>query len=122
MEVIILLLVVSAAILGGSAQVLFKKGMTDVGEISVIEMTKQFLKIIATNRYILAGVVIYAISTIIYLAALSKGELSMLYPIIAVSYIVAAILSVFVLGERITLIRWIGIFTIVAGVVMVVWK
>ena len=122
MEIIVLLLVLTAAIMGGVAQVLLKKGMSEVGSISLLEMTKQFIKIIFTNPYVFTGLLIYVISTIVYLAALSRGELSVLYPIIAVSYIVAAVLSVWTLGEKLSLIRWIGIITIVVGVVMVVWK
>ena len=122
MEMIVLILVTTAAVLGGIAQVLLKKGMNEIGKMSVLEMTKQFVRIIFTNPYVFVGLLIYVFSTIIYLAALSRGELSVVYPIIAISYIIAAVLSVFFLNEKITLVRWIGIFTIVAGVVMVVWK
>ncbi len=122
MELIVLLLVVSAAVMGGIAQVLLKKGMNGVGSITLTEMTKQFVRIVATNPYVFLGLLIYVISTVIYLAALSRGELSILYPIIAISYIVAAVFAVLFLNEKITLIRWAGIITIVVGVVMVVWK
>ena len=122
MEMIVLLLVVSAAVMGGVAQVLLKKGMAEVGKISLMEMAKQFVRIIVTNPYVFVGLLIYVISTVIYLAALSRGELSILYPIIAVSYIIAAVLAVFFLNEKITLVRWVGIITIVVGVFLVVWK
>ncbi len=122
METIVLLLVVSAAVMGGVAQVLLKKGMTEIGKISLLEMTKQFVKIILTNPYVFVGLAIYVMSTIIYLAALSRGELSALFPLISISYIIAAVLAVFFLNEKITWIRWAGIITIVAGVFLVVWK
>jgi uncharacterized membrane protein len=122
MEMMALILVTTAAVLGGVAQVLLKKGMNDVGKVTLVEMAKQFIRIIFTNPYVFVGLTIYVISTVIYLAALSRGELNVVYPIISISYIVAAILSVFFLNEKITLVRWVGIFTIVAGVIMVVWK
>jgi len=122
MEMIVLLLVASAAIMGGVAQVLLKKGLMNVGKLSLIEMTKQFVKITITNPYVFAGLLIYVISTIIYLAALSRGELSILYPIISISYVITAVLAVLFLNEKITITRWIGIITIVVGVFLVVWK
>ena len=58
MEMTIAILVVSAAVMGGVAQILLKKGMSKVGKITLIEMAKQFAKIILTNPYIFAGLAI----------------------------------------------------------------
>ena len=122
METVVLILVVSAAVMGGVAQVLLKKGMNIVGKVSLVEMAKQFVRIILTNPYVFVGLAIYVISTIIYLAALSRGELSIVFPLISISYIIAAVLAVFFLNEKITWVRWAGIITIVVGVFLVVWK
>ena len=122
MEMMALILVTTAAVMGGIAQVLLKRGINTVGKMTVMEMAKQFIKITFTNPYVFVGLSIYVISTVIYLAALSRGDMNVIYPIISISYIVAAVLSVFFLNEKMTLMRWAGVFTIVVGVVMIVWK
>jgi uncharacterized membrane protein len=105
MGMTIAILVVSAAVMGGVAQILLKKGMSKVGKITLIEMAKQFAKIILTNPYIFAGLAIYVISTVVYLAALSSGEVSAVYPIISVSYVITGILAIWFLNEKISLTR-----------------
>ena len=119
MEAIVLVLVIGAAVMGGFAQVLFKKGMIQLGEITISQAFKEIFKLF-TNHFVFAGLLLYVVSTIVYLTALSRGELSALYPLISISYVVAGGLSVLLLGEKISLTRWIGIITIVIGVFLVV--
>lgn len=120
MDIIVILLVIFAAVMGAGAQLIMKKGMTIIGEKTLFEMARGFVGYLFTNPYIFAGIAIYALSTIVYLTALSRGELSFVFPIISVSYIFAALLAFFVLGEKISVVRWIGILTIVTGVFLVV--
>jgi len=120
MDLIVLGLVILASFLGAFAQILLKKGVNMIGASSLLNMTKNFVGYLFTNPLIFSGVAIYAISMIIYLTALSRGEVSVVYPIISVSYILAAILSVFFLGEKLSLLRWLGIIIIVIGVSLVV--
>ena len=48
--------------------------------------------------------------------ALRHGELSVLYPLISLSYVWVAILSVLIFHETMTPIRIAGILTIIGGV------
>ena len=107
----IVLLVAFAALLGSFGQLFFKKGSTNLS-FNIIS----FL----TNWYLILGLCLYGISTIIYVYALSHGELSMLYPVIATSYIWTCLLAVLILGERMNLVNWIGILFILLGVSLVV--
>ena len=64
----------------------------------------------------LSGLFAYGLSTLIYIPALRGGELSVLYPIISLSFALVAILSGFLLGERMNWLKWGGIACIIAGV------
>ncbi len=66
-----------------------------------------------------AGIALYALSTIIFIPALKGGELSVLYPIISLTYIWVSLLSIKYLKERMSTYRWIGIFLIMIGVIFI---
>jgi uncharacterized membrane protein len=64
----------------------------------------------------MAGYVLYGINTLMLVLALREGELSMLYPIIALTYVWVTLLSYSLLHETPNLYKNIGIATIVLGV------
>ncbi|MFH0859829.1 MAG: EamA family transporter [Candidatus Altiarchaeota archaeon] len=71
------------------------------------------------NREIWYGVILYAVSSVIFIIALRGGELSVLYPFVASSYIWVCLLSVKVLKERMNVQKWAGIAFIVLGVSLI---
>ncbi len=71
---------------------------------------------IFTNPYLFAGYSLYGISAILLILALRRGELSILYPVIALTYVWVAILSVFIFHEQMPPMRIAGIATVVLGV------
>ena len=69
-----------------------------------------------TNVPLIAGYALYGINTLMLVLALKDGELSMLYPIIALTYVWVTLLSYFVLAEPPNVWKNVGITTIVIGV------
>jgi len=61
----------------------------------------------------------YGLATLIYIPALRGGDLSVLYPIISLSFVAVSLLSVWLLKERMNLLKWIGIVLIIAGVSLI---
>jgi multidrug transporter EmrE-like cation transporter len=102
-----LLLVFACTILGSAAQILMKIGMTHF---------RPDLTAIATNVPLVAGYALYGINTLMLVLALREGELSMLYPIIALTYVWVTLLSYALLPEKPNAFKNIGITAIVAGV------
>lgn len=74
------------------------------------------LSSLATNYSLFGGVVLNALGTIIYIPALKGGDLSVLYPFVAFSYIWVSLLSVKFLGEKMNKFKWMGIGLIIIGV------
>jgi multidrug transporter EmrE-like cation transporter len=66
-----------------------------------------------------AGMVCYAASVCVWLAALSKAPVSTAYPMLSLGYVVVAAVSVMWLGESMTPAKVFGIALICAGVVLV---
>ncbi|MFH1840230.1 MAG: EamA family transporter [Nanoarchaeota archaeon] len=81
-----------------------------------------FYKLGASNGfniiYLLLGLCFYGIGAVGLLKALKLGELSFVYPILALSYIWVTIISVVFFHESITLIRILGSSTIFLGVII----
>ena len=106
----IILLTALAAFIGSIGQLEFKQGAD----------TLQFdIKLLLTNYHLIAGVAVYALSTVLYVYSLSKGNLSVLYPIIATSYIWTLIFSKIFLKETVGLTSWAGVFFILLGVTLI---
>ena len=101
------LLVFTCTILGAAAQLLIKTG---------INHFSPHLMALVTNLPLVAGYTIYGINTLMMVLALKNAEMSMLYPIIALTYVWTTLLSYTVLGEPSNLYKNIGIVTIVLGV------
>ena len=72
----------------------------------------------ALNVWTLAGVFALAIWMVTDLALLSRADLSFVLPVIATSYVLIAIVGHFVLNERVSGVRWIGILLISFGVLL----
>ena len=66
-----------------------------------------------------AGMVCYAASVCVWLAALSKAPVSSAYPMLSLGYVVVAAVSVLWLGESMGPAKVLGIALICAGVVLV---
>jgi drug/metabolite transporter (DMT)-like permease len=106
----ILLLTALSALVGSIGQLEFKRGATDI----------QFdIKMLLTNYHLIIGISIYLVSTVIYVYALSKEQLSVLYPIIATSYIWTSIFAKIFLNEPVGTTNWIGVFFILLGVALI---
>jgi uncharacterized membrane protein len=106
----IILLTALAAFIGSIGQLEFKRGADNL----------QFdIKLLLTNYHLIIGVAVYAVSTVLYVYALNKGQLSILYPVIATSYIWTLLFSRIFLKEQISLTGWAGLFFILFGVTLI---
>ena len=99
-----------AAFIGSIGQLEFKRGADNL----------QFdIRLLLTNYHLIIGIAVYAVSTVLYVYALNKGQLSILYPIIATSYIWTLLFSRIFLKEQISLTGWAGVFFILFGVTLI---
>lgn len=90
-----------------AAQIFYKFGVS--------KLSFNFMSII-TNWPIILGLALYGIGAVLLLIALRHGELSVLYPIIALSYVWVNLLAMHFFNEPINLFKWLGIAVIVLGV------
>jgi drug/metabolite transporter (DMT)-like permease len=101
-------LVFCCTVIGAAAQLLLKTGANQLSHPNPLG--------IITNVALMAGLSLYGVSTVLLVLALRDGELSMLYPVIALTYVWVTLLSVAVFHERIVPMKLAGIAIIIGGV------
>jgi multidrug transporter EmrE-like cation transporter len=116
------LLVLAAPVVGTIGQIFLKLGMRQIGNITLLELKNNTLPLVLSifsNPWILLAIPLYAGGFIIWLIILSKFNLSFAYPFLALSFVMVPLLSLLILGEYISLLRWVGILVIFSGIVII---
>lgn len=98
--------------LGVIAQLFLKKAVS----------CQENILFLISSPFFITGVSLYGISMLLWIVVLSKFELSYAYPILSLGYVFVALGSRLFLGETISPMQWLGIFTIMVGVMMVGWR
>jgi len=92
-----------------TAQLLLKAGVMKVTTVGSI----------FTNLFLLSGLLLYIIAAALLIIALKFGELSVLYPAIATSFIWVNVFSAWLFHEIIPSLRWIGVGFIILGITFI---
>jgi uncharacterized membrane protein len=103
-----------------AAQLLLKKGLLSIGEFPahLSDLIPFFLKAY-TSIYIIIAVLLTIVTALVWVLAVSKAQLSFLYPFMALSYVLVALFSLLLFKEDVGVVRWLGIIVICAGVFLV---
>ena len=76
---------------------------------------------IITIPQLFAGYCLYALFTVMFVYALRHGELSILYPLIALGYVWTTIIAVVALHESMNAYKIVGLLVIICGVAVLGW-
>jgi small multidrug resistance pump len=69
------------------------------------------------NFHLLGGVIVYGLSTVVYIVVLGKFNLSVVYPVvIGLTVFSATVTGACLLGEKVTTIQWLGIGLMLSGI------
>jgi uncharacterized membrane protein len=105
-----ILMIIFCTLLTSSGQYLIKIG-TETLSLSLLS--------IVTNIPLIFGFFLYGLGGIVLVIALKYGELSVLYPFIALSFIWVAFISINFLNEFMSLFNWFGMVAIIGGVSLI---
>jgi drug/metabolite transporter (DMT)-like permease len=103
-------------VMNSAAQVFIKRG------VNSIDFKQSLLDIcgaIIINPNIFGGVCIFVSALVLWMYLLSQFDLSFLYPLSSLAFIITAFGGWIFLAETITLYRWIGIVLILLGVMCI---
>jgi len=116
-DILAIFLSISLAVVG---QLLLKMGMLRIGRFSlnISTIVQQYTRIFL-NLFVIAGVIGFFLSMLVWLYVLSRLELSTAYPFVALNYVLILFVSHFLLKETITPVKIMGVAVIVLGVFLI---
>ena len=101
-------------------QILFKKSTNTIGVYNLRSRRDRirFLSEIFTRPYLWLGLLTMVIGLIVWLLAIAQGDLSLVFPIGSLQYILILFLAHKFLGEKIDRMKLIGTLLVMAGIVL----
>jgi multidrug transporter EmrE-like cation transporter len=118
MWIYILLLLVNV-VLGVFAQIALKKGADQCGMTSYRGLKfKTIVKRYIANKQVRMGAILYGIGLLTWIIVLTKLDLSFAYPAISANYFIVALVSKFYFGDYVSWKRWLSIFVIISGIIV----
>jgi drug/metabolite transporter (DMT)-like permease len=119
-RVMLIGLILLSVALAASAQLTLKHGMNQVTAASgTATLSAGSVRTILTNLSVLGGLAIFGLSAVVWLLVLSRASLSFAYPFASLTYVLILLADRFILHEDIPILRWVGVFAIVTGIILV---
>ncbi len=108
-------------LMGAFGSILMKVGASQIGhyEIGSIAQLIGYLYKLLTNFPAMSGMALYFLAGVVWSYLLTKLDISIVQPILALTYVITPIMAIFFLNEHVPAARWVGIATIVVGVFIV---
>jgi drug/metabolite transporter (DMT)-like permease len=70
--------------------------------------------------WVVAGIGVYVIATVVWIYLLSKLPISLLYPLQSLAYVTTVVVAIFVFHEHVSIYRWVGVAIVLVGVGFIV--
>ena len=123
MSKIIFILLIALA-LEAVGVVFLSGGLKQIGEPKKINVSEiaGFIKRGATNRSVLIGIFLEAIFFGALLYLLTQRDVSLIWPLTSLGFVITAFSAKFVLGEEVSPLRWGGVLLIVLGAAVITYS
>ena len=113
-------LIFAGVLLNALGQLLLKAGANAVGSFEFVAHTiVPVATRLAFEPHILAGVLCYGVSLVVWVAGLSRVPVSIAYPLLSLGYVINAAAAWYLFGEALNAGRVAGIGLIMLGVYFV---
>ncbi|MDR0828646.1 MAG: EamA family transporter [Prevotellaceae bacterium] len=72
-----------------------------------------------TNWWFLATGVFFGVATVLWLYMIKHFEFSVVYPITSIAYVFGMLAAIYIFGETVPIVRWLGVLLIMAGTILI---
>ncbi len=115
------ILFITSIVFGISGQFFLKSGALKLGKVDASNWLSHILGIITTPE-LLIGLAFYGLGAVTYILLLTRVDLSVVGPAVAISYVFSTIIGIYIFKEPVVIPRLIGLSMVVCGVVLIIWK
>lgn len=114
----LLAILLTSIVLGAAGQLMLRQAARILTAPSQLGLGRWLLSVF-TSPTILTAFVFFAVSALLWIAALRETPLTVAYPMVALSYIIIFVGSYFLFAEPITLTKLLGAVLVVAGIIVI---
>jgi drug/metabolite transporter (DMT)-like permease len=117
----LLLILLIGLVFEAAGVVFLKKGITKVGEVKQVSVAEivRIVKAGATSPSVLLGVFFEALFFVCLLILLGESDISFLWPLTALSFVLTTFAALIFLGEQVSSVRWAGVVFIMIGAALI---
>jgi len=117
----LLLILLIGLIFEAAGVVLLKKGITQIGDVGTITPGEvvRIIKAGVTNPTVLLGVFFEALFFACLLILMAKSDITFLWPLTALSFVMTTLAALLFLGEKVSPVRWAGVILIMIGAALI---
>ncbi len=117
----LLLILLIGLVFEAAGVVCLKKGVTQVGEVKKVSVAEivRVVKAGLTNPSVLLGVFFEALFFVSLLVLLAQSDISFLWPLTALSFVLTTLAALIFLGEHVSSVRWTGVVFIMIGAALI---
>lgn len=113
-------LILLSVMLAAVAQLTLKRGMDQVAAgTGAFRFQADSVRDVVTTPAVWAGLILFGLSAVVWLAVLSRASLSFAYPFASLTYVLILLADRFVLDQEVSALRYAGVAFIVVGIVLV---
>lgn len=113
------LLILLSTAFGVAGQTALKLGVSQPGVAENATGVFSIIGLIFKSPLMILGLVFYGLGALAWIAVLSRLDLSVAYPFLALNFVLVTLSGRFLLGETVPPLRWLGILVIIAGILLV---
>lgn len=116
-----LMMIVASVTMSSLAQLFLKTGMSGASARAAggADGHVGLLAKAALNAWVVGGLTLYFLSTLVWLAVLSREPVSKAYPFVGLGFVMTMLLGWGVLHESLTPSKVVGTLLVIAGVVLI---
>jgi len=111
--------VLGSVLLAALGHLMIKAGLNGAANAAAMHASiVERLVVYFSQPYVLLGLTIYGFGTAMWIFAVSKRDISYVFPITALNYVLVTLGGKFLFAEVIPLKRWVGVAVVIIGVAL----
>jgi drug/metabolite transporter (DMT)-like permease len=114
-------LLLLAVLTASGGQFFLKAGAIKLGQVQLSNVVTHILGIVTIPELIF-GLLLYALSAVLYILLLTRAPLSVVGPAVSIGYIFSVLMGYYFFKEVITARQLVGLGMVACGVILLAWK